>query len=581
MFADPFQATAPTEIYNAPQRLTERRIEAPVSRTAQIPTQGNEAAGDDELTLGDECGIECEVSEEASAQAKQFSLFPLKVRRTRYELLKKLLPEFFEDTEEGQYLNNMLCLMFALVRWDDESDGLIISAELVASVAGRKRGGTFRAIDWLRKLQRFEERGLYCEIKKAEYQRGRARTLVITWSSEIEKAFAEEQWNAGAEAERYPEKRPDKVYLATGEPFSIRKEKKERADLNHRREEMENALPAEAMQKPLLALLNSHLNKRAQAIHTALKPGLEAAVKYLDTLCREETRWNWDYMSTLIDSFRSPYPEWMYCPSEKTTRCHAIGPNAHLLPRAVRKELFAHLYTFDLKSSQLAGAAALWGAEVVRARLERCTSENEDIWEYLIGQSGLHGDDVVSRFKPIFKKPLYGCAFGQLKVNMKRNLIEALTREGLTEKGAETAAAKFLDCPEMKDLIDARKRRMNRIVAEGGLRLPSWTWDKETHEGAWLPLEETLEGTEEAGEQARKVRSLLAQELQALELSIMLAAANVIKRNPTVVIVSWLHDGFTLHFSDESKREKITKSILSAVAKACKAANYPSYLSAE
>lgn len=222
----------------------------------------------------------------------------------------------------------------------------------------------------------------------------------------------------------------------------------------------------------------------------------------------------------------------IYDASERTPRIHAQGPTIHQLPRELRKRALHGCMGLDLRCSQLAIAARVWDVGPIRSFLEA----NGAIWEELLRHLRL--DSV---YKPLLKRALYSTVYGMKPTNIHRLLMG-------NERGLDGIGRALADCfmrhPLIEALLTARNQAFTAARDRGGL-VDAF--------GRWIPI---TSGVDDG--------SVVAQQLQSHELAIMLAALPVIKKGD-LYVVSWLHDGMTLHSSDATKRERRVAQVAAAI----------------
>lgn len=69
----------------------------------------------------------------------------------------------------------------------------------------------------------------------------------------------------------------------------------------------------------------------------------------------------------------------------------------------------------------------------------------------------------------------------------------------------------------------------------------------------------------------RKARSLMAQQVQSFELKLMLSIFPLFRDEKDAHIVSWLHDGLTVWFTDKHEQEQLIRRIKSTFDSQCQA----------
>ena len=522
-----------------------------------------------------------EASEENTSAAidaaRQFTLFRSKVPKDLYTSLRELFPEAWEDTKDGQFLNKYLALVFSgHVRRDKETDGILAPCEAVALLAGVRYTKKFSAQRWLEKLNVFADRGLKFETTPYSKSLGRCRTLVYTLSPSLEKLLAEAEWMSEGESTM--------VWFDTGRGVARRELVKEKNLINEIRRNLVAELPQDSMQRPLMEHLNIHtLNMRGTAYHNALIGGIAQGKHWLKVAAENKTlpAKQLHDCYTALETLSQPQPSHIYHTCSRTSRVQA-GKNApELMRKEMRKIVLQGTDTFDMKTCGPAIASKVWGADVMHGFLQACQKANTDPYERLVASAGLPGKDAESRYRSSYKLAMNQAAFCMKETNLHRELRDRLRGKGLTYDQAETAAKRFLKLEQVRDLLDARDERMRKIEADAGVRLCDWEWAGIVRQGAFLPLYDANDTKLTTAEKERQKRSLLAQEIQAAEFALMYAPVEVIAGNPSAMIVSWIHDGFSVHHGDRQKRDGITRKLIESAQARCTKLGYPTQLELE
>jgi hypothetical protein len=262
---------------------------------------------------------------------------------------------------------------------------------------------------------------------------------------------------------------------------------------------------------------------------------------------RERARRRWcERLLCDLERFRELY----YATSPNTPRVFAAGSSVNQLPRDVRRVAFAGCVECDLKAAQLAVVARLWGVGGLQAFLEASLRGGPSVWEELAGRAGV----PLSR-KPILKTTVYSVVFGM----SRRNLLAQLARGEGAEGGAEgvgaAAAARFFRHPLVRELLRARDRA-KRATAEAGGALDAW--------GNFVEVDAALRD----GRYARRdVLSVMSAVVQSYELRLMLPALEVVKKEQQLYLLSWLHDGVTVHAGNRGKLGRQVRRLARAVAR--------------
>jgi hypothetical protein len=149
----------------------------------------------------------------------------------------------------------------------------------------------------------------------------------------------------------------------------------------------------------------------------------------------------------------------------------------------------------------------------------------QNVWEVLIGRAGL---DMSA--KPAIKIAIYSIIFGMTQPNL---------RETLATKVGWDSCGKLFDQVAVKDLLRARSEYMTSI------RLSKGASDADDN---WCSLPEPYDSGD--------VRTLVSWVIQSFEARIMQAILPTIESDPQNHILSWLHDGATLHLGNATKKDR-------------------------
>ena len=489
-------------------------------------------------------------------------------------------PEASENTPQGRFTLNMLNHLLSFARIDEKTGGKIIPCQLVALLDGKEWDSNYKASARLDEFTAlFAKAGGDCYITGYSHTEGQARTIrVDKWPKEIHDALVRSGYLDACPEEIYKAQKK-KVSFLTGIKPSRRKQKAARDTFEQEALAASLNTPDGSMQRVVSVLLNGQIIKHQSLFRSTLSEGLPALQVWLKNELATPAQtpakgYYREYMISLIEDLCEP--SWYYRGSDKTPRLSAVGPNLHLLIRGARKALLGHLTTLDLKSSQLAIAARRWEATEVLKVLEA----EKNVWQYLLDSYGLSED-----CKPYLKRAIYACVFGMAKDKLVHELAESLQSVLYSQAEALATAKAFIGGELMRDLLTARQREMDKIVRDGGVRLPDWEWGGVVSPGDWMPLQ-PLQGRSQ-GEFNHDVRSLLACSMQAAEMHVMLPALEVVHKhqraNKTddIVIISFLHDGMTVWFADKSRAKALTLEMTRAVDNRCDELGYLTKLQAE
>ena len=597
MFADPFQATAPTEIYNAPQRLTGASVRRPVGRTAQTPTLSTAASEYDTQAS------EYEFQDAQAEESRQFIEHDTKVHPAVREAILVAFPQLSEATAVSRLSMRLVNHVLSMARVDEETGGKIVPHGLLARFDAHTGDDCNYASG--KALDRFSELlgGAACPvplgITVTDYsvKDGRCRTLIIDWPKSVEDAFIrlEREQMSDHEADRNRAK--EQVYFVSGNKVTKNTRTREKKSIVARRNRVESLLPEDCMTRGLIQLLHSHLTEHHQAINKATNAGLLNLTRWFNEVYlpseipksrrgkQRDPKGSLRYrgwLQTLTDVMPNMSADFHYRVTPRSDRAQHVGALSPQFPRAGIKALYSHLTRLDLKNSQPSIAAARWGVDSLRTILET----RESLWDYFFEEltldalcisTGASKAEVKAALKTAVCCLLFGMSETRIQSELTWNFHDALYPSMKGREKARNLAKRFLALPVMCDVLAARDRELATIRRECGAWMPDWIQGGIRHKGKWIPLsdpEGRLPGAYE-----HDVRSLLARQTQAIELSLMLAGAERIKSlGADVVIVLWQHDGLTLTFRDESVREKHTNSIINAVNERCLSSGIPTQL---
>jgi hypothetical protein len=242
-------------------------------------------------------------------------------------------------------------------------------------------------------------------------------------------------------------------------------------------------------------------------------------------------------------------PQPFYGPSDegKTIRLFAKNVSILGLKNVVKYALIDGWSTLDLKSAQLAIVATDWNITAIRGWLANPTC---DIWRELCG---VLPHIPIAGAKPVIKQAVYSACYGA-----QVETVEQALRGGLELSRADSS--KVLSHEFFVLLFAHAKDRLTQIRANGGA-LDCF--------GEHLVCQSRVEA-----------RSVLARLSQAREMQLLLPAVDYALNNPKKLrIMLWEHDGFSVHFRLEPKRnEKTKRELLQTVNDRCAALGYPTKL---
>lgn len=407
--------------------------------------------------------------------------------------------------------------------FEDSEGRLIIPAVTVATLAKvkpNKRG--FRAIDHLLMFSR-DVFPLH-DIREHRYKMQEARTVARALPKEIEAAWLAE--DAALDD-------GDRVWFVDGR--SAARASKYRhvvrcnEELREIAAEVNESHPAHELitylnghpQTVLSRLLRSNWEAMKQAYH-ALPDGDEGdskGARQSKLACHRTLHQISDFGRVLYNT------------ADKTPRIYAMGSTINQLPRHIRKITLRGCVEFDVRACQLAIVARLWNLP----RLAHFIGQRDkSIWEEF--QERVGGGP---EYKDLFKRAVYAIVFGM----QRRNLHRLLLNGGENMPGLEDRekVRRFLSHGIITELLRERARQLAHLRRNG-----------EIVDAFGLVTKK----------KGRTLRSLMAQQVQSYEMKLMLSVLPLIKSNKNAHIVSWLHDGITVWFTDKSEAAQLTARIV-------------------
>ncbi len=223
----------------------------------------------------------------------------------------------------------------------------------------------------------------------------------------------------------------------------------------------------------------------------------------------------------------------LYRPVTGTTRLFTITEHIGNLNTEVREVLTRGWVEVDLRSSQLAITATLWGVTEVVDFL-RCGG---NIWYELLKTYDVDYS-LVSDVKDAFKQALYAILFGADAGDVQRHLTNALKAIGINKRGDL-----FMNHWIIKSMVDARNTQIQQITMAGGAYNVYNDWLSTPVDD---PNDKKLRFN---------VESILAQQAQAVELKIITTLFRLAAGNSDFTIQLYQYDGISIRFHNDMKRE--------------------------
>lgn len=366
-----------------------------------------------------------------------------------------------------------------------------------------------------------------------------ARVAFVQFPEKIQIAIEQETYKVMAEK---------RVYFDNGYNFSDKLQKIDRELIRQEALTYVNLTAPEA--KDLLEYMNQvSVHNFSKVVAKNLNATLIEAFKIEDP---EKRRVQIEIINTIRDELQ-PF----YKPSEEgnTVRIFPLNQSIPMLRKELRKLLTKGWYEFDLANSQLAIVGKTWEISEVQDFL----CKGGKIWKELFAHYGIdavelkqNNPEKYEAIKSVLKDALYSLIYGM----WKKNLITFLN-EGLEVFGIKEAGKKFFKHPLMAALFNARE---NKILEISGCD------SVETIFGKTLKVVGSVDNKGKPTASRKKcIRGIMAQQAQAVELYLLLPVLELAKSTNDFVICLWQHDGFSVNFTDKTKKDRWVKRINEAV----------------
>ncbi|MCP2014394.1 hypothetical protein L1280_001531 [Deinococcus sp. HSC-46F16] len=457
------------------------------------------------------------------------------------EALQNLYPAAFQNPG---YLRLLEYLLFGTFVDKTNEDFLVIDARTLARLEGRE--GQVQSRNYVGKhmLEDFQRDVAPLIIENYQYTGGRARIVRRLEAPELSRILHRE-----FTAPRV-ERTARGVYLETGrsppkqsriQATQARLARQEQAE--HIAQELDANHPAAA----LLTFLNTQPTTALKRIIASNFDSAVSTVVNHPEMLLATKRYNLRLLHDVgQDLGHNPAP--LYRPSlgDRTVRLFPVEGSYLSLSRDIRKALLSGCDEFDLNAAQLTLSAHIWKIPSLTAALGDRRLHLLGPWALLGQQAGLPIEGPIRpsfRQKVVLKRAVYALLFGAAEKTVQGYLLEGTEGvPGLTQAQVEQLMGSDL----MRDILVARRDRQKQIQAEGGIT---------TVFGKWVPLS--------PGKTGRDHRSLMAEEMQAYELYLLKPVVDYLLHigSDEVTIAAWQHDGFTLHFKDNTKRARHNKHI--------------------
>ncbi len=274
------------------------------------------------------------------------------------------------------------------------------------------------------------------------------------------------------------------------------------------------------------------------------------------------------------------HPKPRYAHSEKSPRLRSSGENRLVgLDSFIRKGLYASRHIeLDLSKAHAAIAARDWGGlDMLEDSLHKhITDPNYDFWNslgssILIGLPTPPGEDQDAA-RTAVKRGLYTLVYGGSKNTIRFNLAETYGDELGIDAPSHDAVKSFLGYPLVREMLEARDKKLSQINEEGGLvdcyGRPIRTEDLSEHPNCDNPARTALAYCAQARELflLRPIVDLARKEEKAVERGE--------KERPAFQILLYQYDGVTIHVTYKSQRETVTRRLQKAVDEHAKKHGY-------
>lgn len=459
-----------------------------------------------------------------------------KVSKTFYDTLLNAYPAA-RKKESYRRLLGYLCFGASV---DQETGELILSQEMAAQMEGKPLNQHYSR---RRFVEAFSREVLPLEITEWSYSStgpGRCSTVRFKLDQFVQEALVRELKRVWKDDQQ--------IVLETGEPWT-RTSAKENAvvDAQAALERLREA-HCEDARLIMTYLADRPIEKYAIQVELYMDQAIAALsrqyVDKTDKFALTERAKALAQLDVCLRQLRQLElnPTAVVAPSKagRTARLQPQGISWANIPKAAYNELITGWTQFDLRSAQLAIAAAQWGLEGVSEFLK----QGKNIWTELYDSLGL-----TPEVKPILKKAVYATLYG---ASIKDTVVPLLDSELGVGVGT-----RFVAHPLIAEIIQKRDEQIRRIVKDGGAR---------DCYGEWIKLEWVSYNTA-GGKQAKRpnAASVLAQLGQAAELNIIAAVFRLAQTTDAFSIMVYKYDGVAVSFRDAQRKALWTARIKEAV----------------
>jgi hypothetical protein len=358
-----------------------------------------------------------------------------------------------------------------------------------------------------------------------------------------------------------------------------------------------STLPEPPSDHPALELV-TYLNRQpSDLLESLLAAKWQTLIRMRDELPEGPKR---DSVTRVLAEIADSCPM-IYATKKKTRRVYASRTTIHQLPKDFRKAALEGCVSLDLRSAQLAIIGEMWQVDSLQEFLAAGREFWSEMFDYLSLQPS---EENKKMLKPAIYSTAFGrddqhiaaqLAYGEEDVDIeksitskrkkrkwaknpteleaeiwcseyqrqeRRNRIEAKVAQGQRDEGLGLAMAqRFMSHHLVRDLLNARNRTKKRIQAERG-SLDAF--------GDWVAMSDEQD-----------VKSVMAAEAQSWELRLMLAVLPVLKADPDIRLLSWLHDGISVMVPPGEEGERKIRRLQDAVDAEAKSLNFYTALERE
>jgi hypothetical protein len=419
-------------------------------------------------------------------------------------------------------------------RCDDEEQRLVFTGPKLAACEGKRyNNGSHRGGE---QLQWFSD-NLFPLNHSGFHSSGFARTI----RPDFPAGLLERAW-----AEKIPFGDAPAVWFHNGRPVTRADRRAERQRLLAELQERARLRPDD---HPLVELLD-HLNGQPQqTFANILKrnwPRVMAVYRDLPSETDAERRSRQIAYRNLRQLGQLPVS--FYGPTDRTSRIYSFSASVNFAHRSIRKAAFAGCHEIDQVAAQLTVVARIWNIPELEGFLAARQSVWEEFYEYL---------GVGEWAKPTLKAGVFACLF---LMNYPGLVHRVAHGHGTVAGIGVHAARRFFDHPIMRLALEGRERARQEILTNGyGVD----AFDRRI----------SLEG--------REIKSVICEVVQSYEQRIMAAILPIIKKDPNTRVVSYLHDGITVHCSDSRERDGRLAALASAIEREGHALGIPTWAKIE